>query len=422
MTSNPRFLSISVTVTPSQRHLLAGVTVAIALAVMGCGVGLPDEVMEAPDAGAAGSGAQVPDAAVVVPLGPFPIDCSATANQMTPRCARPSLVPAGTLGEGPATVNPGSGNLHGGFIDGARLIAAVAYSGAPATGYVLAVDLATGNRTMVSGYYNDPANGRVMMGAGPDWGTVHDVQRGPDGFYAITSVGVYRVDPANGMRTLVIDHANTATRCTVGTTRAIPRKDELAVGPDKSIYLALSNSPAGTGTGLVAVKAGVCRIVSLGGGPTGSAVGSGATMTSGYFRSIRFHEAKIWAVEFQSQSLMTIDPANGARVRVSASGGTPVGTGDADVGVGWFGFEPAGTGVVYTTEYDGLNRQLNLAMIDPNNGNRRLLALKSGPANKGGATYPPLWVHPTQEWLVVGLDNSIIAVDIGTGQSYTLSR
>jgi hypothetical protein len=145
-------------------------------------------------------------------------------------------------------------------------------------------------------------------------------------------------------------------------------------------------------------------------------------MTSGYFRTLRFHSNTLWAEEFQSQSLMTIDPATGARQRLSSSGTMPVGTGDPGVGEGWFDFAAGASSPVYTTKYDGLNQQLVLTVVDPSNGNRTGIELKSGPANKGGESYPPLWVHPSKQWLLVGLDNAIVEVDISTGLSYTLSR
>ncbi len=413
-----------VSVTVLRRNTHCGVTLAGCLiaALSACTADVPMDNV-GPDAGMmaqpdAGQGSNM------LPTGPFALDCSTVANQTTPHCARPDTVLAGSLGTGPAIVASGLGDLNGGFIEGSRLVAAVAYSTSStmaATGSVVAVDLATGDRTVISGTYKDAATGRQSVGSGPDWGSVNDVQPGPDGWYAITALGVYRVDPATGARTLVIDSANTATRCTVGTTKVIPRKDTLAIGPDKSVYLALSNSPAGTGVGLVAVKAGVCRIVSLGGGPSGSSVGSGATMTNGYFRSVRFQGSKIWALEFVSKSLMTVDPASGSRVRVSATGTMPVGSGTIDVGSGWLGFA-AGGAPVYTTLYDVANRLLTLGAIDPTNGARTQVVLKSGPANKGGETYPPLWIHPTKPWLLVGIDNAIVQVDIATGASYTLSR
>jgi hypothetical protein len=414
----------SVTVTVL-RHLATSVTLATILGAAGCVPEMGTGEQLGPDAGTgSGSGMQTPADAAPVDIGPFDLDCAKTANQMTPHCARPGSVMAGSLGSGPAFVEPGLGDLYGGFVDGNRLIAAMAYSAAPATGAVVAVDLDTGDRTVISGSYNDATAGRKTIGTGPDWGTVNDVQPGPDGWYAITSLGVYRIDPATGTRTLVIDHANTATRCTVGTTttKAIPRKDTIAVGPDKSVYLSLSNSPAGSGVGLVAVKAGVCKIISLGGGPAGSAVGSGATFTNGYLRSIRFREGKVWGVELVGKSLMTFDPATLNRSRLSASGTTKVGSGDADVGVGWFGFPTTGQNPVYTTWYDTLNRQAHIVPIDPANGARAEMTLAPGPANKGGASYPPIWVHPSKPWLLLSLDNAIVQVDIATGASYTLSR
>jgi hypothetical protein len=428
MSETTEVLTATVTVTPSHRNALTVALVATLAMATGCVVGMdssqgiaePQGSDETGTGSGSGSGS---GSAMDVPTGAFAVDCAITENQMTPHCARPSSVPAGSLGLGTPIVDVGLGTLNGGFVDGMRLVAAVAYATSntmPATGYVLAVDLATGDRKVISGSYTDPANGRMTVGTGPDWGSVNDVQPGPDGWYAITSLGVYRVDPATGTRTLVIDAANTATRCTVGTTKAIPRKDTLAIGADKSVYLALSNSPAGTGTGLVAVKAGVCKLISLGGGPTGSSVGTGATMTSGYFRSLRVRNGIVWAQEFQTKSLFRIDPATLARMRISSTGTTRLGAGDADLGIAWHAVDS--TGALYTSDYDGLNRQLHLVSVDTTTGDRNEVGLDGGPANKGGETYPPLWMHPTKPWALVGLDNAIVQVDLPSGASYTLSR
>jgi len=371
------------------------------------------EANDGPDAGM-GSGSSMPMAdAGIVNTGPFALDCAVTENQMTTMCLRPSAVDPGAIGSGP----PINGKLRGGFVDGNRLIAAVSYSNTG--GYLVAVDLATGERSVISGTYNDAANGPKTTGTGLDWGAVQDVQPGPDGWYAVSSLGVFKVDPATGNRTRIIDQANTATQCTIGTAKVAPRTDAIAVGPDKSVFLSLSKT--GVGVGLVAVKAGVCRVVTLTGGTT--TVGSGPTFSSGnYFRTIRFRDGKIWALEFVTKSLLTIDPTAGARVRISASGVTKLGTGDIDVGSGHMGFPTTGTNPVYTTIYDVSNRLFNIPIIDPTTGNRTSLLMRSGPATKSGQDYPPLWVHPTKPWLVVGLDDSLVQIDIASGNSITLSR
>src|SRR5262249_35509640 len=104
---------------------------------------------------------------------------------------------------------PASG---GGLVDGNRLILAIDIAiGSPNTyGIVLATDLASGDRTVVSGKYADPGQGDITVGSGPALAGVSDVARAPDGsFWASVSSehalgsaprSLIRIDPATGNR------------------------------------------------------------------------------------------------------------------------------------------------------------------------------------------------------------------------------
>jgi hypothetical protein len=350
-------------------------------------------------------------------VSPFPLACSAAKNASDSHCAAPGAVKPGSIGTGPTITGSTFPELEGGFVDGNRIIAAVKYD--TAVGAIMAVDLTTGNRTIVSGTYNDPATGKVVTGTGPDLGGAMDVQRGASGWYAVSAKGVFKIDPANGNRTLVWDAAAPAQRCKVGTVEVTPRTDGLAVDTTDKVYLTLSNNPSKSGVGVVGVLDGKCEMVSVTGGSVDR--GGGLSIAEAEFHGLRFSAGALWAVEYTSESLFRFALPGGDRTRVSSSMASHVvGEGELPVGDGWLGF--TADNQVWTTRYFNTGKQLILTPINLATGNRGPFNLADGPVGKGNATNPPIWIHPTSPWLVVGLNNAFVLYDPTTGESYTLSR
>jgi hypothetical protein len=140
---------------------------------------------------------------------PLAIDCKVSKNATDPLCVRTSKTTQ--RGTGPRPMQFG-GSIQGGFLDGNRLVFAAMTQGlvTPA-GVVMTMDLETGNRQVISGHYEDPVNGPVVVGSGPNLGYTEDVAKGPDGWYAVTRDQVpvapprhvFKVDPATGARAVV---------------------------------------------------------------------------------------------------------------------------------------------------------------------------------------------------------------------------
>ena len=84
---------------------------------------------------------------------------------------------------------PGVG---GGFLDAAneRIVIGARFGVDVAPGGMVAtVDLRTGERTFVSGHYEDPANGPTVVGSGAPIDFVHDVAPTATGWVALGQVG-----------------------------------------------------------------------------------------------------------------------------------------------------------------------------------------------------------------------------------------
>jgi hypothetical protein len=86
----------------------------------------------------------------------LPFDCREENDEA--RCERFDDVEAQTIGSGVSLAN-GTGSLSGGFVDAANVRLVLAAFDYTEQGYVLAVDLDTGDRTLVSGAAHDPRTG-----------------------------------------------------------------------------------------------------------------------------------------------------------------------------------------------------------------------------------------------------------------------
>ncbi|MEQ1500960.1 MAG: hypothetical protein ABMB14_01955, partial [Myxococcota bacterium] len=364
----------------------------------------------------------------------LPVDCRHPLNAEDPRCERVQDLASGTFGSGPSLdwIDVG-----GGFVDGGRLLVTYASSSSIDASGVLAVDLATGDRTIVSGRYEDVLQGIVEVGAGPFPSDLSDVQRGPDGMWyaldsSVSGAEIYRIDPASGARTVIYEQrkldAYGAPICQVGgygldVGWSIPSSPQdgsanLVVGPDGTLYL--RGARGGTPSellgikGVVALRDGGCRVVTAYSieRPLDLGVGAGPAMADDYpwlvLDGDRILAATGWT------QLQSIDLATGQRTAVSSS--DP----DALLGVGpdlgddfaVLGADGAlWTAGPYTEEF---------VRVDLTTGDRAEYAMIGGPytfADDG-----PMIPHPDLPGVFLVMYEGVSLVEPATGNSNVLSR
>lgn len=132
------------------------------------------------------------------------------------------------LGEGPslymmADERIGAGQPLNGELweDRGEVILAVSM-GSNKPGFVMGLDVETGNRRVISGWYLTENDGEVSVGDGPLWGEPYWAKRGPDGMIYVLTKGypfnaddydstvsyymIWKVNPDTGARTLHWQH------------------------------------------------------------------------------------------------------------------------------------------------------------------------------------------------------------------------
>ena len=387
---------------------------------------------------------------------PALLDCSQAANQADARCLpRPSQETAGTVGAGfsPAAVDTTIG-LGSGFIDaaGCRLISVLRNFQVAEHGVLLATNLATGARSVVSGTYDDAASGPTTVGTGamadggapPDLDGIEDVQPEPDGkwmaYIAKSSADpqmrlqLVEIDPATGNRRLVWEVQEQTTEnnelpCMNGTSavKLQPNATSLAVGASGEVYLPV-NDPTGAGRGLIKLQNGQCSVVSMTGGDGTITAGSGVSNDQGDLLSARFQNGKVYVINDLDTSLLSIDVATGARARLSssdaqnplpASQGTMVPLGSHSLAFDGVTILTAGSPSSY----------FNVASVDPATGTRTGYQVtatagggNTGPVSLAQEAAPYVYPFPGATLLLVTLETGVVLYNPDTMASNLLSR
>ncbi|MBZ9751599.1 hypothetical protein K7W42_12055 [Deinococcus sp. HMF7604] len=197
---------------------------------------------------------------------PTMIDCAKdTANA---RCvAKNAPDGVGTVGSGSSFYQGGSEQLRGGFVtpDGQTLYVALeTLRNTDPFGVVMAIDLNTGNRRVVSGYLNTVEKvGRGVQVQGDrdlldlyTLGSVTDVQRLPDGSLVAYAGQLIRIDPTTGDRTLLwtpTTAADTRVRDSVELKYADPRRPAAASSSPSTSAPTVPNTTVSTPIGNVNV-------------------------------------------------------------------------------------------------------------------------------------------------------------------------
>ncbi|GMV39014.1 MAG: hypothetical protein AMXMBFR64_07300 [Myxococcales bacterium] len=386
-------------------------------------------------------------------------DCRCLTNRALtgglPICWRPyeAFLGGNAFGTGPRVATQPSAKIYGGFVDAGAgaLVAAVAWSSGatPDAGFVFSMDLATGDRALVSGQYLDPVNGLMEVGAGHTLKNVVDVQRGPDGNLYVWSgtnlMGeIVRVDPATGARTLVWqrDGAGFAFCDNGRDGKSVQtRADGFALDADGSFLIGFSNtSPVGEGLGVIRISGTgaqqTCSYVTRSGTMSGNAwfgspMGGGWAFTSGALNGFGLHDGKLLALNAFDLSLYAIDLATGDRSRVtSASTTAPLGagpTGSSGIGQRWVRWD-SHRQMYWTVGREGGTQ---VVLVDPTTGNRTPISCNDAPGVPGLACisgsldsglsqgYGGFWFDPEDPDLVTFSHDGygVVLLEVSTGNS-----
>ncbi len=395
------------------------------------------------------------------------VDCSKSQDA---RCRNADI---GKVGQGLPFYLGGYTTIGSGYVDAASntLYVPVELGNQQDNqGVVMAVDLATGNRRVVSGY-----DGEEWIGKGQDYvdgsgrkataydlGRVEAVRPGPGGsILALVDKGlqarseIFSIDPRTGDRALVWaskvfpDSARdgaTSIRTiessrvggehfcrSAGDDRVGLKPSETFEADGQYIYLFMPNQPSGTGIGLMRypLAGGKCEWVSQY-WPDGTGdVGSGPTINT--LSPLVMTSAMVGG-EFLAATgpnpggnvLFGIKTAGGARRTVSAlSQNNPArrkGEGADALG---YSRRMAVTGdLLLTLGSEPGNSSFEPVLIDLRTGNRSAVEAKSGSLKGVGRDSNANIVAgiPGTTQFIVAFDKGLHVLDVKTGQSYLLSK
>ncbi|TSA82989.1 hypothetical protein FNU79_12770 [Deinococcus detaillensis] len=336
-------------------------------------------------------------------------------------------------------------------------------------GVVMRVDLATGNRSVVSGYDGEEWHGsgvkyvsdKGQSAEAYDLGRVEVVRPGPSGsILALVDKGlqqrteIIKIDSKTGNRTLIWASRvfNDAAPSGPSAIRDIEKSrfnqssDSLCKGGDKTslkpaetfeadaqnLYLMMVNNPSGTGAGLVKVPlaGGSCTWVSQYFADGTSQVGSGATINT--LSPLVFASALVGG-EFvtatgpnpSGNTLLAVNTKDGTRRTISLKNvQTPArskGSGDAQVGyLGTLATGGAGIATIRTGANDDYS---DVVLIDPASGDRTLKQIKVGSLSSGrDSDVNIVAAIPGTKQYVVSFKKVLHIWDAATGTSWVLSQ
>jgi hypothetical protein len=252
------------------------------------------------------------------------VDCRSTTNESDPRCAEPEDDNAAEVGAG-LRFPGGLGGLTGGFVDDDRVVLG-AWDNRPGDelGSIWTVDLATGDRELVSGSVEDSIVGPMSAGSGPALGQrVLDVEPSTDGAWiAFTTAGLFRVDPASGAREQLFAFGSPSSCVHTGVGWGITTSGGagLAVGSDGTMYVPAGEDESGddyVDVGIFAVSpGGSCRMLTMSSPLPARLLGAGP-LASIHYRGLALEGSTLYALEGFGR-IHAIDVATGDRRLVSS--------------------------------------------------------------------------------------------------------
>jgi len=378
---------------------------------------------------------------------------------------------SGTTGTGLPFMLGGFVTLGSGFVDAAEnaLYLPVEFGGQQDNqGVVMKVDLASGNRTVISGYDGEQNHGRGVAYTSDrgyaseayDLGRVMVVRPGPGGsLLALVDKGLQsrteliRIDKRTGDRTLVwaskvfADAAPSGpaairdiekNRFNMGSNALCSGGDRTALKPAsvfeadaQNMYLFMVGNPSGSGTGLVKVplSGGSCTWVSQFFVDGSSPIGSGPTINT--LSPLVFGSALI-GNDFvaatgpnpNGNTVFAVDVRSGARRTVSANNvQTParnVGQGDP---AGYLGTLAAGPAGIATARPAADSGYFQPVLVNPQGGARTTLNARAGSLKDGrDSNWNVVAAIPGSSLFIVAFGTALHIWDSKTGNSYLLSQ
>jgi hypothetical protein len=259
-------------------------------------------------------------------------DCRCLDNQVAisgiDECKRPYFTfdtLGRNIGEGPSFAGLYNSAFGGGFLEDAEdgsgtLYLAVAWNyREDMQGAILAVDIQTGARRIVSG------SGEEAVGDGPAFGHLLDARRGPDGFiYAFSDsynpgvMDIFKVDPETGDREIVWGGRQSGyPQCELPGDGPLQYTDSgFAVGPEGQFYIGVSNPTQGVGIVEVAADGSSCDVLTFT-GDAAIARGDGFDMR-GFVMGYTIHDNKLWAFTTGEKTFFAVDLETGDRTNAIA--------------------------------------------------------------------------------------------------------
>jgi len=334
--------------------------------------------------------------------GLLPVDCRSSANLHTDACTSPTTYDGSkTIGTGPHFVDT-LDVVHRGITDKTRIIATL---GTATGGVVLAVDVTSGNRTVIAS---------SSVGTGGALPNLYDIAAGPDGWYALANGSVWKIDPTTGNHSKAWDTTVGDAHCTFLPSAQIlytSAAGGIAVGTDGSIYLPITTTyGSDVGTGVIAVKGTTCKLVSHTGYPTSANHGTGPDVIG---IKNQFALTGTTLTILDSNQIGTVDLATGNR-KVSSNdqtgAGPQIGSDSMSLttdGFAWTACSYAGDGAYVKVDLaSGARTGLDPALFTP-------LSI--------GGPWCTAWPHPTAPLLVFEDANGFAVFDPTTGNSNVIS-
>jgi hypothetical protein len=391
-------------------------------------------------------------------------DCRCFINRAPtsgiPQCVGLQYVPTSTrFGAGPSLRSLPQAHFNGGVVVGREVMVGADWSSSthPVQGLVMAVHLDTGARRIISGAYEDPMTGFAQTGSGPAFAKVIDVKVGSGGaLFALSvpttsaSLEIVRVDPSTGARTLVWRGRDPAFGQCASGDPARPNgvtyhERVFELDATGGFYLAFRGAgPYSEGVGLVRVSAdgASCSFVTRSGAGAlnawaGNDVGSGFTVDRGYYSGLVQRQGQLYVLNDVLLSLFRIDPATGARTRISSAststgvvGAGPVNLGG--IGQRWLTWD-ATRNLLWAT---GVQSYRALTAVDLATGDRTEATCRStnasvpwrntclgGVLEGGYQNFGGFWVDPANgDPIVVHENHSLVRVDVRNGNSVRFSQ
>jgi hypothetical protein len=380
---------------------LASALVLSASLVAGCSLVLPNDGL---------SGGAVADGGAGASSLPSPnlIDCGDAAFAGDLRCRAIGTLTVGSVGAGPAFDWNGvpRQEIVGGFAEPGRLVLAVRPSTASEVGGLLAIDLVTGDRTLIAGSLRTPDHTFLTHGQG--WGFQGVTNVVPSGpllqAHTVDEFGfggfLIDVDPVTGDRT---DARSVGGQCEqVLPPDFFPLKwRSPALAPDTAIYLVGDSIQ---GQGIVRQLGEGCELlVPLAAGEPGFDP-----------NFLVWHQAKLWSVDPFGKELSTIDLVSGSVETVSDAGDVPFGT-ELPLGIHHLAVRDDR---VFTVGGDFQHR---ITEVVRSTGMRVAHAAKVGPLQTPFVSAPRVYMHPTLAALLVVFDGAVVVYDPATDRANTLS-